>query len=354
MRVIQVLKVLAFGDAIGNHVIALQKAFQSQEIRTKIYAEVIDARLPEGTAENYQLYEEKEGDLILYHLSTGTELNRKITEHSSRIIINYHNITPPQYFTGYNRQGELNCRTGLEDAEYLADKVSCCIADSQYNKEDLIHMGYQCDIAVIPILIAFNDYKKKPDAETESRYRDGWTNIIFVGRIVPNKAQHDIINAFGYYKKYYNPQSRLILVGTCGGMERYQSQLETYADRLGVQDVIYPGHISFQEILAYYRCADLFLCQSEHEGFGVPLVEAMTFGVPIIAYDSSAVGETLGGAGLLMETKNPLETAAVMNRVMTDRRLRERMVENGYERLKDFDNQEIARRFIQYIRSADR
>lgn len=354
MRIIQVLKVLAFGDAIGNHVIALQKAFQGQGIRTKIYAEVIDARLPEGTAEDYQLYEEREGDVILYHLSTGTELNRKITEHNCRIIINYHNITPSQYFAGYNRQGELNCRTGLEDAAYLADKVSCCIADSQYNKEDLIRMGYRCDIAVIPILIAFDDYKKKPDPETESRYRDGWTNIIFVGRIVPNKAQHDIINAFGLYKKYYNPESRLILAGTYGGMEQYQAQLETYADRLGVQDVIYPGHIRFEEILAYYRCADLFLCQSEHEGFGVPLVEAMTFGVPIVAYDSSAVGETLGGAGFLMSTKDALETAAVMNRVMTDRSLRERMIENGYERLKDFDNQEIAGRFIQYIRSADR
>ncbi len=351
MRIIQVLKVLAFGDAIGNHVVALQKAFQEKGIRTKTYAEVIDSRLPEGTAEDYRLYEEKDGDIILYHLSTGTELNRKITEHKCKIIINYHNITPPQYFAEYNRQGEINCRTGLEDAAYLADKVCACIADSQYNKEDLMRMGYRCDITVIPILIAFDDYKKKPDEAIGNKYKDGWTNILFVGRVVPNKAQHDVINAFHHYKKYYNPRSRLILTGTWGGMERYQAQLVEYAGKLGVEDVIYPGHIKFQEILAYYRCADLFLCQSEHEGFGVPLVEAMIFGVPVIAYDSSAVGETLGGAGLLLPTKDPLETAAAMNRVVTDKGLGRKMAENGRERLKDFDNQVTAERFIEYIRS---
>ena len=350
MRIVQILKVLAFGDAIGNHVIALQRAFRENRIKTKIYAEVIDARLPEGTAEDYGLYEEMDEDVILYHLSTGTELNRKVTEHKCKIIINYHNITPPEYFAGYNRQGEINCITGLEDAAYLSDKAACCIADSRYNKEDLIHMGYRCDITVVPILIAYDDYKKMPDQKIMEQYKDEWTNIVFVGRIVPNKAQHDVINAFHHYKKYYNTKSRLILVGTYGGMEKYQAQLEEYTKKMGVEDVIYPGHIRFDEILAFYQCADLFLCQSEHEGFGVPLIEAMIFGVPVVAYDSSAVGETLGGAGILLDKKDPLETAAVMNRVITDETLRRKLIENGYERLKDFDNQATVRKFIDYIR----
>ncbi len=350
MRIIQILKVLAFGDAIGNHVIALQREFKKQGIRAKIYAEVIDARIPEGTAEEYRLYRQETGDIILYHLSTGTELNRRIIKHDCKIVINYHNITPAQYYARYNKDGEISCKTALKDAAYLANKVSYCIADSQYNKKDLQRMGYRCNITVIPILIAFDDYKKKPDKAAMERYKDGWTNIIFVGRIVTNKAQHDVINAFYHYKKYYNPKSRLILVGTYGGMERYRAQLDDYMKKLGVKDVIYPGHISFQEILAIYQSADLFLCQSEHEGFGVPLVEAMIFGVPVVAYDSSAVGETLGGAGLLMKSKEPLETAAAINKVITDEFLKKKMIENGYERLRDFDNGIVAQKYIEYIR----
>ena len=134
-------------------------------------------------------------------------------------------------------------------------------------------------------------------------------------------------------------------------MEKYRAQLTEYAEKLGAEDVVYPGHIRFEEILAFYRCADLFLCQSEHEGFGVPLLEAMLFGVPVVAYDSSAVGETVGGAGILLDKKDPLETAAVMNKVISDGTLRGKLEENGYERLKDFDNQATVRKYVEYIRS---
>lgn len=349
MRIVQILKVLAFGDAIGNHVIALQRAFRNNGIQSKIYAEVIDGRLPEATAEYYSAYQEKEDDIILYHLSTGTDLNRMVTRHKAKLIVNYHNITPPVYFEHYNRQGELNCINGLKDARYLAEYADFCIADSQYNKQDLIKMGYQCRIEVAPILIGFDDYMKKPDEEIMKTYRDGYTNILFVGRIVPNKAQHDVISAFSHYKKYYNRKSRLLLIGTYGGMEQYYMQMQEYAKKLGVEDIIYPGHINFAQILGFYRSADLFLCQSEHEGFGVPIIEAMIFGLPIVAFDSSAVGETMGGAGILLQDKNPLETAAVMDYVLNDPVLCQKMKENGYERLKDFENQKVAEKHIQFL-----
>ena len=128
-------------------------------------------------------------------------------------------------------------------------------------------------------------------------------------------------------------------------MERYHRRLISYINALDVRDVIFPGHIKFDEILAYYSVADVFLCQSEHEGFCVPLVEAMKFNVPIIAYDSTAIAGTLNGSGILMKEKDPVVTACMIDRLMKDDTLRSTVIANQQERLADFDNAKIAGRF---------
>lgn len=109
---------------------------------------------------------------------------------------------------------------------------------------------------------------------------DGYTNFIFVGRVAPNKKQEDVIRAFYCYKKYCNPKSRLFIVGSYNGMERYYHRLRRYVGALELDNVVFTGHIPFAQILAYYHLADLFLCMSDHEGFCVPLVEAMYFNLP--------------------------------------------------------------------------
>ena len=127
-------------------------------------------------------------------------------------------------------------------------------------------------------------------------YDDDYVNILFTGRVVPNKKQEDVIEAFYYYKRFIQPKSRLILVGSFAGIDKYHDQLEAYVNKLGLEDVIFTGQIKFDEILAYYQLADLFLCMSEHEGFCVPIVEAMYFNVPVIARDTSAIAWTLAGS----------------------------------------------------------
>ena len=123
-----------------------------------------------------------------------------------------------------------------------------------------------------------------------------------------------------------------------------------YIKELGVRDVYFPGHIGFDEVLAYYHLADVFLCASEHEGFCVPLVEAMYFDVPIIAYDSTAIGGTLNGSGILMKDKDPMFMAAMMNRLMENQGLREQVIHNQQIRLKDFDREKIKAQFIDYLK----
>ena len=197
-------------------------------------------------------------------------------------------------------------------------------------------MGYTCPIDISPSLTKFEDYEQAPDEAIMKKYRDGKKNIIFVGRIAPNKRQENIIRAYYCYKKL-EPDSRLILVGSANGMENYNERLVKYVNALGLSDdVVFTGHIKFSEILAYYHVADAFVCMSEHEGLCVPLVESMFFGVPIIAYDTSAISETLGGSGVLLDSNDPVFAAAVIDRVVRDEKLRKSLIEGQKKRLEYF------------------
>ncbi|MDE6729733.1 MAG: glycosyltransferase, partial [Oscillospiraceae bacterium] len=162
-----------------------------------------------------------------------------------------------------------------------------------------------------------------------------------------NKNQEDIITIIAYYKKYINPKSRLIFVGNPGGMEKYDQRLKNYTDLLNLmpEDVIFTGHIKFPEILAYYQIADLFLCMSEHEGFCVPLVEAMYFNVPVIAYRSCAVPETLGAGGCIVDSKNPAEISLLIREILSNPELKQKIIRNQRERLQDFQYQKIKNLF---------
>lgn len=346
MRVVQLLPTLSFGDAIGNDTIALKGVISEMGYSTDIYAENIDKRLPEGIAKKAdKLRDLKKDDVLIYHKSTGTDLTFKIENYKCRRIMVYHNITPPDFFRPYSTAATQLTELGYKGVEFLRDKVDYVLAVSAYNRSELVKMGYTCPMDIRPILIKFDDYKQTPDEATINKYSDGKKNLVFVGRIAPNKKQENVIRAFYCYKKL-NPESRLILVGSSTGMENYYERLVKYANALGIgDDVIFPGHIKFSEILAYYRLADAFVCMSEHEGFCVPLVEAMFFDTPIIAYDTSAISDTLGGSGVLLDNNDPVYAAAVIDRVLTDDKLRESIIAGQHKRLEDFSYERIKATF---------
>ncbi len=349
MRIIQMLPTLSFGDAVGNDTRAIRDILREAGYDTAIYAADVDHRLKAG--EGFWLKDMPkltDEDLLIYHGSTGSQLNFSLMEYGGRKVMVYHNITPPEFFRWYNPLAQKNMAFGYEGIEYLADKVEYCIADSSYNKEELRRMGYECPIDVCPILIPFEDYEREPDPTIMAQYQgDGWTNLLFVGRISPNKKQEDVIKAFYCYQRDYNPKSRLFLIGNPNGMERYEARLRTYAERLGIADkVIMPGHVKFDGILAYYQLADVFVCLSEHEGFCVPLVESMFFGVPIVAYGCCAVPETLGNGGLLLESKEPEMVAAAVNRVVTDESLRNGIAAEQKEMLQKYSHEVVSKQIL--------
>lgn len=352
MRIIQLLPTLSFGDAVGNDALAIRKILKEAGYETGIYAENIDPRLPRGTAKPVrELPRLRDEEIILYHGSTGTKLNFDLPKLPGRKVMIYHNITPPRFFEGYSSNAVQLTKYGYEGIRYLSDKIEYCLPVSEFDKQDLLSMGYACPIDVCPILIPFEDYDQAPDPKVLDLYRnDGYTNLLFVGRISPNKKQEDVIAAFCAYHRNYNPKSRLFLVGSSNGMELYERQLKYYAEQLGLSDsVIFPGHIKFNAILSYYRLADVFVCMSEHEGFCVPIVEAMYFDKPIAAYRSTAVPETMAGGGLLLEDKNPHIAAAAIDRIVRDETLRSYISARQRERLKDFSYEAVRKRFLECI-----
>lgn len=350
MRIIQILPVLAFGDAIGNHTLALADTFTKYGYRNSIFADALDKRVAGKNIYEYKDYVWQKGDIILYHMSTNSLLNRNVCEYPKTKLMVYHNITPASFFHGFHEQAEKGCKEAREDLIYMAGKVDGCISDSLYNQQELEELGYDCPQTNIPILIPFQDYNKEPDKDVMEQYgNDGYTNILFVGRVVPNKKQEDIIEAFHYYQKYYNAKSRLIIVGSFAGIDRYVESLELYADRIGVKNVIFTGQISFAKILAFYRVADVFLCMSEHEGFCVPLVEAMHFRVPIIAYQSTAIGDTMGNGGILLDKKDPMETAGMIHYVMTHPLLYAKIQNNQALCLERFNHDRVEAAYLDFI-----
>lgn len=353
MRIVQLMPTLSYGDAVGNDALAIDDVLKRNGYKTCIYAENIDKRIDKNIVKRAsELKKLEKEDLIIYHFSTGSKLNTELKRFPCKVVMRYHNITPYEFFEGYSPALSELCWQGREQLKDLKNNVKYCIAVSEYNKRDLETIGFKCRIDVLPILIPFSDYEKEPDRAIMRRYdSDEYINLLFTGRIAPNKKQEDVIASFYMYQKYYNPKSRLFIVGSYNGMGEYYNRLKKYVENLQVRNVFFTGHIKFNEILAYYNIADLFLCMSEHEGFCVPIVEAMFFALPIIAYDSTAVGGTLGGAGVLLGEKNPLETAGMINYIVNHPELREKMIQNGKERLKTFDHDKIEEQLLRYVRA---
>jgi glycosyltransferase involved in cell wall biosynthesis len=188
---------------------------------------------------------------------------------------------------------------------------------------------------VLPIVFEPGRYAVRPNRRMLRAYGEG-LNVLFVGRIAPHKRQEDLIRVYYHLKRAMRPDSRLLLVGSSRGTEPYLASLEAYVERLGLTDVVFAGHVAAAEWAAYYRCASVYLSMSEHEGFGVPLLESMYHGVPVLAYKAAAVPETLGGAGLLMTARNYAGAAELIALLDEDDDLRERVVARQRERVQAF------------------
>ena len=337
MEVHQFHPSVSYGDAIGSQILALQRLLRRIGFRSEVFCYHPPLHF-EGRAWQIADYAScsSSENVLLLHYSIGypADVLAWLEQVPDRKVLVYHNITPHAYFAGVNDTYFEAARAGRQQLRQFSTLTEAGWGVSSYNCRELAECGWD-RLGVLPIVFDSRRYGARPDRKVLGRWQGG-LNILFVGRVSPNKRLEDLILTFYYLKRFVRPGAKLLLVGSASGMEPYLEFLQALVARLGLSDVSFTGHVSNSELVAYYQSASVYLSMSEHEGFGVPFLESMHFGVPIVAYKAAAVPETLATSGVLITVKDHAAVAELIGLLDEDDGLRARIVDRQRERLQDF------------------
>lgn len=327
-------------DAISSHVRHLERVFRNMGLESEVWAgEWRGNRSRARSFRHFSSTAPTESTTLLYHLSTASPIAGWLADRPERIAVNYHNITPVDFLEPWEPGVAPELLVARNQLADLAHRTSSGIGVSRYNEAELRSAGYS-NTAVAPILFDADEFARNVDREVDERLcrekQQGGVDWLFVGRITPHKRQHELVQALAVHRRLYDPHARLRLVGGSSS-HRYLTALGNLIAALGLGNAVeLAGSVSNDALGAYYARADAFVCVSAHEGFGVPLLEALHHGVPVVAQATSAIGETLGSGGLLLAEVSSATVAAAANRVVTDQRVRSALVQAGKRRLADF------------------
>lgn len=341
----QIASSLAYGDAITNHVLALDAALRDWGYTSRIYAERVEPRL-QALAQPDAAYLpaiERSDDILIYHYSAYSPNTQLYQRSRNRRLLVYHNITPAEYLTAYDADLAAICRLGRDALPQLGD-ADLAVGVSETNRRELLAAGFDAHrVVALPILLNLAAWDATPpNPRLTGRLSDGRVNVLFVGRVVPNKAFEDVIKIFAAYRRAIQPDARLALVGS-RVLPRYSAVLDRLVERLGLGDAVtFTDRVPLADLRAYYETAHVFLSASRHEGFCVPLLESMRFGVPILAYAAAAVPETLGASGVVYRAFDYPLLAEALHLLATDRATREAIIAGQRARLADFAPPRVA------------
>lgn len=327
MRTVDILvPELGQHDATANH---------SLLIRDLLVADGIDVRIvverPTVRDERVTLLADwnADADLTILQHAIGSEAANMVVTRGVPVVVNYHNVTPPEFVEAWEPQLLPGLRRGRSQLFQLAPLAIRGIADSAYNAVEMRGARFD-DVTVVPVL-----WRLPEPGPTASGPADDGGLLLFVGRLAPNKCPHDLIAALAVLVDS-RPAARLVLVGSSAS-QRYHSSLITLADRLGLADrVMFAGSVSESQLTDWYSRADVFCCASEHEGFCVPIVEAMHHGVPVVAYAAAAVPETVSDAGIVLSDKSPATFALAIDTVLSTPGVARALRSAGKRRALDF------------------
>jgi glycosyltransferase involved in cell wall biosynthesis len=324
MRIHQLVVSASRGDAITNAALQMRELFR-QVGSSEIYARYFDASL-DGDVVALKDYRANanampENDIICYHASIGEpDVLSFILDRPEQLVVIYHNISPPGPFRAYDPAFAGLLDAGRRELAQLAGRARMALADSEYNAAELRALGYR-DVRVSSLIIDTGRLCDiEPDADKTHHLTAAVKGpmLLFVGQLLPHKRPDLLLKAFHVLVTYLLPEAHLTLVGA-GRLPAYRRALDSYIRELNLGTAWITGAVSDAELAAFYRRADVFVTASEHEGFCVPLVEAMAFGVPVVARRFAAIPETLGDAGLVVPPDDdPLLLAEALAVVATD------------------------------------
>ena len=355
-RIDQVIPTLASRDAIGGHTMQLRDLLRARGYASDIYFGNASAdRLDDGYPVDRLGDRPAAGRVLLYHLSIGSPVSDVFRERPERKFVNYHNITPADLLEPWVPYVGDEVRRGRAQLAELAAVTEFAVADSRYNEDELVAAGY-ASTTTSSLLLDLDGFGGSPDPALAARLAaakaSGGADLLFVGKVSPHKGQDDLVKALAAYRRAYDPQARLHIVGGAIS-EEYQTAVERFAAELGLADAVeIAGSITHEELIAYYAGCDVFLCLTNHEGFCVPLLEAMYHRLPIVTWACTAVPETVGDAGLVLADKQPARVAAAIDRVVRDGHLRDELARAAAERVAWFSLPRAQDRFVAALEAA--
>ena len=333
------------GDAIGDSARRVRGLLRGLGHESEIYAMTMDDDL-RGDVREWTDPAARRGDLTIFHFAMISPMTAEFARLPRGRVLQYHNITPAHFFAPYDPNIFRLCALSRDDLRTLVGHTDVALGDSEYNRQELAEMGFS-NTGVFPIALDLGKITRAPRVPTlEQMLTDGpLLNFLFVGRIAPNKKIEDHIRMAEHYKRYVDTAYRFIFVGKTDGIPRYYNMIRQLIHEYEMprDRFIFTGAVTEEDLATYYRTAHVYISLSEHEGFCVPLLEAMSADVPVLAFSSTAVPDTLGGAGVQFAPKDLEYAAELLGELAYNDTLRAQVIAGQRARLNDFGDARIRR-----------
>ena len=330
------------GDAVGDNARLLREVFRRWGHRSEIYALTIDPDL-EGDVRPWGGQESRAGDVTILHFAVPSPMTDVFGRLPGARVLHYHNVTPARFFAPFDAGLARLATLGRRELAGLADRTDLALGVSAFNRRELDEIGFPAT-GVLPIVVD-PDRLRRADRRPalDALLADGLVNILFVGRIAPNKMIEDHIRLAEHYKRNIDAYYRFVFVGRTDAVPAYHRTVRALVReyRMLPERFWFVGAVPDEELATYYRHAHAYVSLSEHEGFCVPLVEAMAMDVPVLAYAAGAVPETLDGAGVMFSPKDLEHAAELLNDLIYDLPLRQRVIEGQRRRVAAFGRDRI-------------
>ena len=329
----QIAAGFASGDAISLEAVAIRDVCRALGVPADIFVPA-ERTAPDARQEVRPLeeYRPTGAELLIYHYSIQTPATDVFRGSPARKVVIYHNITPASFFRAFDDGVAAQLEAARRELPEVLGRADAVWADSAFNAAEVAALGAK-NVRVLPLLFSARAFDVPADPAVLQTLSGPSKKILFVGRMAPNKCVEELIEAFAWYHKCIERRSELILVGSERSCPRYFAMLRMFAAELDLMPVSFVRYASPAGLIAYYQRADLFVSTSRHEGYGLPMVEAMFRGVPVIARNTGGVPEAMDGAGVLFDEARPEELAALMARVLADEALRSEILDSQRARI---------------------
>jgi L-malate glycosyltransferase len=331
------------GDAIGDSARRVRGLLREMGHQSDLYAMTIDDDL-RGDVIPWTDTGARRGDMTIFHFALVSPMTSEFAKLDSGRVLQYHNVTPAHFFAGYDAAIYRLAMLGREDLKSLVGHTDVALGDSEYNRQELESLGFT-NTGVFPIAVDTERITAAPRRPALEKIlaEEGWLNFLFVGRIAPNKKIEDHIKLAEHYKRYVDEQYRFIFVGKTDATPMYYAAIRAMLERYRMPQgrFIFTGPVPDVDLATYYRSASVYISLSEHEGFCVPLLEAMAADVPVLAYGTTAVPDTLGGAGVQFAPKDLEYAAELLGELAYNDTLRQQVIAGQRARLADFGDDRI-------------